>query len=92
MKKIIVLTSILFMAACSSTSTDVAKATDTNEKATKVAASSNGVVCKIESIIGSNRKREVCTSAKQRDERREAGQEALFRRQGGQQTAGGDGF
>jgi hypothetical protein len=57
MNKIIVLTSLLFMAACSSTSTNVAKTTETNEKTSNVAAeSSNGIICKYESLIGSNRK------------------------------------
>jgi uncharacterized lipoprotein YajG len=89
MKKIVVLTSLLFMAACSSTSTDLAKTSENTNN--DVAASSDRVICRLESQIGSHRKKEVCTTAKERTIRREVAQEALSRRQGGQQTSGADG-
>ena len=84
--KIIIASSLaLTLGACGSTSnqsSQYAKA-DTN-------AEDDGMVCKLEKKIGSNRMQRVCYSAEEREQMREAGREAWTRMQGRNETGGGD--
>ena len=50
----------------------------------------DGMVCKIEKKIGSNRMQRVCYSVEEREQMREAGREAWTRMQGRNETGGGD--
>ena len=84
--KIILASSLaLTLGACGSTSnqsSQYAKA-DTN-------AEDDGMVCKLEKKIGSNRMQRVCYSVEEREQMREAGREAWTRMQGRNETGGGD--
>ncbi|CAI2389235.1 MULTISPECIES: hypothetical protein [Gammaproteobacteria] len=89
MKKVtkIILASSLALAlgACGSTdnqSSEYAKA-NTN-------GGDDGMVCKMEKKIGSNRMQRVCYSVEERENMREAGREGWLRMQRGSETGGGD--
>jgi hypothetical protein len=74
----------LSLAACSSTSNDSSSAY------AKTDEGDDGMVCKLEKKIGSNRMHRVCYSVEEREQMREAGREAWTRMQGRNETGGGD--
>lgn len=86
MKKLFVAAALsALLMGCNATSTssnDVAA----NNKA-KAADESNGIICRQEKKVGSNRRVEVCTTAKEREQMREAAQEGWQRSQGGSVTS-----
>lgn len=87
MKKIGVILAALAISACTST------AENASVDGTEVAKVSNsdGVRCKRVRLVGSNIPQEVCTTAKQRDQMREAARDGWLRQQGGSETSNSTG-
>ncbi|MBE1299139.1 MAG: hypothetical protein GJ680_04445 [Alteromonadaceae bacterium] len=85
MKKIGVILAALAISACTST------AKNSSADGTEVAKvnNSDGVRCQRVRVVGSNIPQEVCTTAKQRDDMREAARDGWQRQQGGSETKSG---
>ena len=74
----------LLMTACNSTSNDSSSNYAKNDDG------DDGMVCKMEKKIGSNRMQRVCYSVEEREQMREAGREAWTGMQGRNETGGSD--
>ncbi|AFT77648.1 hypothetical protein AMBLS11_05300 [Alteromonas macleodii str. 'Black Sea 11'] len=86
--KIILASSLaLTLGACSSTSSQSAQYAKAEVEANEA---DDGVVCKMEKKIGSNRMQRVCYSAEEREQMREAGRDGWLRMQRGTETSGSD--
>lgn len=85
MKKLFVAAGLsVFLMGCNATSSGTSDVAANNQA--KGAEESNGIICRQEKKVGSNRRVEVCTTAKERDQMREAAQEGWQRSQGGSVT------
>lgn len=88
MKKLFVAGAVsVFIMGCNATSTSSTDIAANNQA--KVADDSSGIICRQEKKVGSNRRVEVCTTAKERDEMRTAAREGWERSQGGSSTKSG---
>lgn len=75
----------LTLGACGSRSNESSQYAKSDSNATD-----DGMKCKMEKKIGSNRMQRVCYSAEEREQMREAGREGWTRMQRGTETSGGD--
>lgn len=75
----------LTLGACGSTSN-----TSSSEYASNDYGDDDGMVCKLEKKIGSNRMQRVCYSVEEREQMQEAAREGWTRMQGRNATSGAD--
>lgn len=84
--RVLLATSVaLTLGACGSTSNSTSAEYASNDD-----YESDGMVCKMEKKIGSNRMQRVCYTVEERERMREAGKEGWLRMQRGTETGGGD--
>ncbi|MCG7645196.1 hypothetical protein MHM87_06295 [Alteromonas sp. Cnat3-28] len=76
---------VLALGACGSTGNQSSQYAKANTN-----AEDDGMVCKMEKKIGSNRMQRVCYSVEEREQMREAGRDGWLRMQRGTETGGGD--
>jgi hypothetical protein len=83
MNKLIIMMTVFLLSACTSTTENTTASNSTYDE-------NDGVICKLQTTVGSNRKRKICTTASERDQMREAAREGMLRIQKTSSTGGGD--
>ncbi|WP_282146402.1 hypothetical protein [Alteromonas stellipolaris] len=89
-RSILALSVVLSVAACSSTDNKKDSYANVQTTSNSAKAEDDGMVCRMEKKIGSNRMTRVCYTAKEREQMEEASRDGWLRTQRSSSTGGGD--